>query len=215
MPAPGASRLVVSIVKGVDPRTKRDYPELRRKVLAAFSYACFFCGFKSQHFQEIYELEPKKWAVICPFCLGLMDVRRTAKLRNGKFICLPEISQASLNALVHAAFVQMGDNGDPKSHEHGKEVLMRFEQRASEQARNLAEMGGLEDPKLLVTLLEQMPAALYAQRASPKLHFHKIRFLPNRESFAPMVKIWQKAIYHPFKPNAWNTLSKQHFGDAA
>ncbi|USO03918.1 MAG: HNH endonuclease [Rhodospirillales bacterium] len=141
--------------------------DLRQKILKRDSYTCRFCGFTSQKYQDIHFLDGnpsnirlENLATACIFCHQCFDLERTAEMRSGALIWLPEIEQAQLHHIARAIYVARISQGSmAESAKNAYKILM--ERR--EEAKNRL---GTDDPFILGTVMRDFTGPRqYSMRA--------------------------------------------------
>jgi intracellular multiplication protein IcmJ len=86
--------------------------ELKQKILERDDYTCKSCGFKSQKYQEVLQLNGNKADIsennlvtTCIFCHQCYNLDMVSGMRSGVLIWLPEIEQSQLNHIARAIYV--------------------------------------------------------------------------------------------------------------
>lgn len=87
-------------------------PQIRQKVLERDDNTCQFCGFHSKKYQDIHQIdhnidnvEINNLATVCIFCHQCFDLEKTAQMRSGVLVWLPEIEQAQLSHIARSIYV--------------------------------------------------------------------------------------------------------------
>ncbi len=165
-----------------------EYAGVREMVLRRDRWTCQACGCQADPGPqgsggglEVHHLDgrhgnndPRNLATLCPLCHGILHIGFTARRKPGRFIWLPEASQADLNLLVHAVAVarlrlQAMEEGTsrPFPSEAERVEVERLKEQLETLHRDLGSLGLAEgvlvDPETgcdLRELLEHDPAAL-------------------------------------------------------
>jgi intracellular multiplication protein IcmJ len=146
-------------------------------IFARDDNTCQCCGFVSQKYQQILQLDgnpnnmaPDNCLTTCVFCHQVFDLHHTAKLQSGMLIWLPEIGQAALHHLMRAIYVARVTPGSMA--DTAKKLYEQLMQRGTEAKHRL----GTTDPaSLAIVLREFLGGAQYAAR---KQRLEGIRLLP-------------------------------------
>ena len=165
-----------------------EFAGVRDRVLERDGWTCQACGCQADGGTqggggglEVHHLDgnhgnndPANLAALCPLCHGIFHIGFTARRKPGRFIWLPEASQADLNLLVHAMAVarlrlQAMAEGTSRSFPSESEQAMvaRLADTLEGFHRDLSSVGMAEgvlvDPesgKDLKELLEHDPSSL-------------------------------------------------------
>lgn len=93
---------------------KKRYKNLWDSVWSRDKNTCFYCGFKSDRFQEIHHLDDdhnnnkiENLVTVCPLCHQNFHLDSVSNVNGGKIIWLPEMSQQDLNHLCRSMFIAM------------------------------------------------------------------------------------------------------------
>lgn len=92
----------------------KDMKDLRAQILKRDGGRCYFCGFTSDHFQEVHHLDhdhdnvnKSNLVAVCPICHQDFHLLSASVTGGGRIIYMPEISQVSLNHLCRQMFIFM------------------------------------------------------------------------------------------------------------
>jgi intracellular multiplication protein IcmJ len=128
--------------------------EQRQKLYERDGYACRFCGFKSQKYQDIHfvngnsaDMRPENMATACIFCHQCFNLDQVGAMRSGVLVWLPEIEQTALHHIARAIYVARISQGPvAEAARRALDVLM---QRREDAKRRLA----TDDPQILATVM--------------------------------------------------------------
>jgi len=86
--------------------------DIRQKVFQRDDHSCQFCGFHSKKYQDVHhlDLDPSNIKIdnlvtSCIYCHQCFDLEKTAQMRSGVLIWMPEIEQTDLNHIARAIYV--------------------------------------------------------------------------------------------------------------
>jgi hypothetical protein len=181
--------------------------KLAAQVHAHFRGTCAGCGFRASVGFRAYPIAKGRFTLLCEFCYCLMDLRHAGSAARGCLVFIPEMSQATLNGIVHATWVQM-QWGDNRERAHARERLLALTMRRSFMDHYIGP--GTEDPGVLAATLESLPAELYARRGEL---LGAVRYLPDFDRNQGKIAAWSDQAYKPLqKREVWRQLASQYFG---
>lgn len=131
-----------------------------KSILTRDAHTCQFCGFKSQKYQEIIAYKAEDWNLesvktACIFCAQCMTLEKTALMRSGVLLFLPEVSQSQINRLAKILYVCRISQGSPADKTREVlDLLMTQRSRLRDKKLVLNKNGGGSDD--LFNLIEQM-----------------------------------------------------------
>ncbi|MCH9770509.1 MAG: type IVB secretion system protein IcmJDotN [Gammaproteobacteria bacterium] len=159
------------------------FRDFEAKVFRRDGYCCHFCGFCSQDLLEVINLDQNysnnrlsNLVTACGFCAqgNFLESLGKSDFSGGTLICLPEMSQADLNALCHVLFASLlGLGGGSSSQSRNFYRSLRI--RAQMVEEQLGE--GMSNPALLGQLLISVDQSQQADLMQELAQ--KIRLLPN------------------------------------
>lgn len=173
---PGVSSLS-DTGRTLSPNVHRVPEDLKNQILTRDAYACRYCGFTSQKYQEVNfiglkndETKAQHYATACPFCHQCFHIDKIERMQSGTVIWLPEIGQAALHHLCRAIYVARISRGPmADAARDAMEVLLS---RKTEAAARL----GTDNPKILGSVLQDfLEAKEYKERLTKLKGF---RILP-------------------------------------
>jgi intracellular multiplication protein IcmJ len=193
-------------------------PELRLKVFERDQHTCTFCGFQAQKYQDIRFIDNNSantrldnMQTACMYCAQCFDLEKTASMKSGVLIWLPEISQADLSHIARAIYVARISQG-PMA-ECARAALDTLMGRRTEALNRI----GTDDPYILATIMRDfLGAKQYAVRAQ-KLNGVRLFPLDRRivkegelefNQFPQILAYWRSKD-GPFggkAPNVWRAL---------
>jgi intracellular multiplication protein IcmJ len=165
---------------------------LQNKIWARDDFACRFCGFRAEEYQEVVNIngnyrqnDPKNLATACVFCAHT----KLLGLKNGsKVIYLPDISQIDLNHFVRVLFCSSHLNDDHE--EISKGVYQAFKMRAS----TVENVFGSDCSDTVLFAQTFVDAAELNNKAAYAKLFTQLRWLPNRSDYEDVISYWTKAV---------------------
>ncbi len=129
-------------------------PELRLKVFERDNHTCAFCGFKAQKYQDIHFIDSNpantrldNMQTACMYCMQCFDLEKTAVMKSGVLVWLPEISQADLSHVARAIYVARISQGSMA--ECARAALDTLMGRRTEALNRV----GTDDPYILATVM--------------------------------------------------------------
>lgn len=193
---------------------------LRSKVLARDDYACSYCGFKSERFQEIRPLSidgvarPSRaddWVTSCHICDQCLSLERVGMMGEGILIWMPEMTQVELNHLVRALYVARASDGEPA--EAARRGLDALRGRRDEAKRRL----GTDDPLILATVFADYLSETEYNDRMEKLEGIRLLSLDRRlqrtasgevDRFPDMLAYWRSkdGPFGNLNPSNWRSL---------
>lgn len=196
-------------------------PALRAKIFERDSHTCAFCGFRAEKYQDIHYIDHNSTNIkadnlttACMYCAQCFDLERTAAMKSGVLIWLPEIIQEDLNHIARAIYVARISQGSMAESARGAlEMLMG---RRSEALSRI----GTDDPYILSTVMRDfLGPKQYAMRGQ-KLQGVRLFPLDRRivkegelefNQFPQILAYWRSKD-GPFggkAPNTWKMLYAQ------
>lgn len=148
-----------SVTGGID-------PALRVKVFERDDHTCAFCGFRAEKYQDIHFIDQnpantkmENMTTACLYCAQCFDLEKTAAMKSGVLVWLPEVAQADLSHLARAIYVARISQGSMAETARGAlEMLMG---RRTEALNRI----GTDDPYILATVMRDfLGPRQYAQR---------------------------------------------------
>lgn len=178
-------------------RTNKSFLTIKQKILARDQDTCRFCGFKSQKYQEVVNIDqnytnnvPTNLITACSLCAQcfFLDGIGTDATMGGGIIHLPEINQADLNNFCRVLFCSM-DKDTPY-----KNKLQAIYLSLKDRGKQIEECFGPEsqDPKifgqgLIDTHLSE------TELKHPLLR--EVRLLPTKKIFKEQIDYWKKTVF--------------------
>ncbi|NQZ13749.1 MAG: HNH endonuclease [Alphaproteobacteria bacterium] len=87
-------------------------PDIKQQVLERDNHTCQFCGFHSKKYQDVHQIDHDPSNVkmdnlvtSCIFCHQCFDLEKTAQMRSGVLVWLPEIEQTQLSHIARSIYV--------------------------------------------------------------------------------------------------------------
>ena len=145
-------------------------PELRLKVFERDHHTCAFCGFTAQKYQDIHFIDQNpgntrmdNMQTACMYCAQCFDLEKTAAMKSGVLVWLPEIPQADLSHIARAIYVARISQGQMAECARGAlETLMG---RRTEALNRI----GTDDPYILATVMRDFLGPRQYAARGPKL----------------------------------------------
>ena len=164
-----------------------------QKIYRRDRFACQFCKFRSQKYQEIVNLDHNyqnnkmsNLVVACVFCTQcfFMESIGQANQGGGILIYLPEISQEKLNSLCHVLFCAITNDTGYKTTAQSMYRNFKFRSQIIE-----TEFGeGVSNPAVLGQLL--IDHRVSGHKIQNMLQ--PVRILPSRSKFSDKIEHWAK-----------------------
>lgn len=193
---------------------------------------CGTCGAPGGAKGELLEkhiVAKGKARYLCPLCHACLHLDIAGRLKAGRIVWLPELSQEQVNLLCLASFVAAGRAGvyrkdaDTKAMiDHVMRLYRTFEKRAEavelflggNAAQSLMPRHTLSTPTHVASLIvsAQREAKLDARTMARRLE--GLRLLPNPRAFDSYVSKVSRLTGSEYPVNSWMQLVKQHL-DAA
>lgn len=200
-------------------KSSDDFLPLKNKIFERDSHTCQCCGFKSDKYQEVHQIDPASGlkednlTTVCIFCQQCFALDDVVKMRSGILLWLPEISQADLHHIARALYVARISQG-PMS-ETARKILDTLMTRRADVRERL----GTDEPSVLVNVLQDyISRKKYAER-SKRLNGIRVFPLDRRiireqdlefNQFPQILAYW-RSKEGPFAgkiPNNWIDLYK-------
>lgn len=140
--------------------------ELRLKVFERDQHTCTFCGFQAQKYQDIHfvdqnpaNIKMDNMRTACMYCAQCFDLEKTASMKSGVLVWLPEISQEDLSHLARAIYVARISQGSMA--DCARAALETLMGRRAEALQRV----GTDDPYILSTVMRDfLGPRQYAER---------------------------------------------------
>lgn len=183
---PGAWRLFSK--RKADPA----FLKFSEKVFKRDNYACQFCGFQAQDYQEVVNLDQNyannklsNLVTSCCFCTQCFFVENVSvgKYGGGTLVYLPEIEQSSLNSFCHVLFCAVANDTGYKN--SAQSIYRHFKMRAQIVEEEFGE--GCSNPavfgELCLDVVVQNPGIVDKM-------LKNVRLLASRGGFKTQVDHW-------------------------
>lgn len=180
-------------------RNNQNYLKLESKILARDNYTCRYCGFASEKYQVVVNINhdytagqstPDNLATACLFCAQCMFLDGIGQGNNwgGSIIYLPEISQADLNHFCRVLFSSMLRDAPYK----GKLQTAYLSLKDREHAVNEIFGPKSSDPYTFGQALIDSNLSDDQLRHPVMTH---LRLLPERKNFTQEVNYWKSTVF--------------------
>ncbi len=178
-------------------QSQESFLRLATKVLERDDYSCRYCGFKSQQFQVVVNIDQNyqnndlsNLATACSLCSPcfFMDALGKNTKGFGTVIYLPEISQADLNHFCRALFCSMLRDSPYKGKLQA--VYLSLSDRA--QAVETLFGTGTQTPMLFGQTL--IDSELTSEQKNHPLFFD-LKLLPIRKFFQEEATYWKSTVF--------------------
>lgn len=180
-----------------------NFKSFEKKVFERDEYTCQFCGFQSNQYQEVVNIDRNfrhnkidNLATSCIFCTQcfFLESIGVGGFGGGILIYLPELTQGEINSICHVIFCAISSNSAYKS--IAQNIYLNFKLRSSLIEAKFGE--GSSDPAnfghLLIDARQQDPDKI-------KKIMEGIRLLPSRAKFRTQIESWAAtAIQDIHKP---------------
>jgi intracellular multiplication protein IcmJ len=190
----------------------------RSKILKRDKYICYYCDFRSKHYQEVHHLDgdhsnmsEKNLVTVCPLCHQNHHLLNASITGGGKIIYLPEITQIELNHLCRTIFILFKEE---KMYEEmaaaAKATFSSLESRAHLIENDFA-IGASDPGKFAQALLKANDENKKISIESLK----KFKMLPYYARFEPAIDYWSKTVYKDIPIVKWSELVPDGFNPEA
>lgn len=166
------SQIILGIARGPGNAASRSVsggvdPELRAKVFERDHHTCVFCGFKAQKYQDIHFVDQnpantrmENMQTSCMYCAQCFDLEKTAAMKSGVLVWMPEIAQEDLAHIARAIYVARISQGTMAECARGAlETLMGRRTEAISRV-------GTDDPFIMATVMRDfLGSRQYGARA--------------------------------------------------
>lgn len=156
-------------------------------------YRCRYCGFQSQHHQEVVNIDQNytdnsvsNMATACCFCAQcfFLDAVGKSDAGGGSVIYLPEISQNQLSALCHVLFCAMVNA--TVFADQAQSIMRDLKLRSRTVDQVLGD--GMSQPANLGQAF--IDARIKDRRAFQATLLKDLRLLPSRAKFESKMQVW-------------------------
>lgn len=178
-------------------RSNEKFLAVRKKILVRDDYSCAYCGFQSQAFMELVNIDHNydnnkmsNMATACSFCTQclFLDAVGTLPRSGGVIVFIPELSQADLNNFCRVLFCSMDKDTIYKNKLHS--VYMSLKERTQDVEKSFGP--DTSNPKIFGQSL--IDAQLTADQLNHDALQH-LRLLPNRKDFKKEIDYWKKTVF--------------------
>ncbi len=164
----------------------------REKVFARDQHTCQFCGFQTEEFQEVVNLDQNyrnnsfaNLVTACCFCAQCFFVESVGQDVYGgaSLIYCPELEQVQINSMCHVLFCAIAKN--PAQRDLSQSIYRTLKFRSQPVEEKFGE--GTADPAVFGQSLFE------ADITSPELLskiFEDLRLLPSRAKFRAQIERW-------------------------
>jgi intracellular multiplication protein IcmJ len=170
---------------------------LKKQVLERDNHTCRYCGFFSNEFQEVINIDGNykdnkidNLVTACGFCAQcfFLDGLGLESDTGGIIVHIPEISQADLNNFCRVLYCSL----DKESAYKGKlqAVYMSLKDRSKEVINCFGPESS--DPRIFGQGL--LDAALNQEQLRHSVLQH-LRLLPSKKTFARQIDYWKKTVF--------------------
>jgi intracellular multiplication protein IcmJ len=178
-------------------KANKNFKKIKAKVLQRDNDSCRFCGFQSDKYQEVVNIDhnyrnnkPDNLATACVFCAQcfFLDSLTLDNNSGGTIIYLPEISQADLNHFCRILFSALDKESAYKSKLQSAYLSLK------ERSGPVENCFGPEanDPQVFGQGL--IDAYLEDEQLNHPL-LQNLRLLPSRNMFQKQVKYWKQTVF--------------------
>lgn len=205
----GVSRAswMLPAIHGTKSDKSKKMKSLYETILKRDDCTCFYCGWKSEQFQEVHHVNDNhqdfsmdNLKTVCPLCHQFFHLTLASSTNGGTLIWLPEITQQQLNHMCISIFIALKNEKVPIQGA-ARSLFGTFEARRGFIEENIA--GGSSDPSVLAQALLGMKPEDYAQRAE---FLSSFRLLPYASRFQPAISYWEKRYYKDHPVADWEKL---------
>jgi len=173
------------------------YPSIKEKILNRDQYTCRFCGFQSQQFQEIVNIDhnysnnaESNLATTCSFCAPcfFLDCVGADGKSGGTIIHLPEVNQADLNHFCRALFCSLLRETPYKGKLQA--VYLSFQDRAKAVEDTFGPHA--QEPNVFGQSI--IDSGLTEQQLQHPL-LTELKFLPTRKFYKNQAEVWKTTVF--------------------
>lgn len=205
-----------------DRQVSKDVIAIYEKVMKRDDYTCFYCGFRSEMYQELHHLNhnhkdhrEENLKTVCPLCHQSHHLNSTYLNNGAELIWMPELTQAELNHLCRVLFVanQLKEDSGAKNkhfilnHSIGYIWQMLFYSRKkildTRISKGCADLGNFA--QVLLDVKEEQPRT-YENREQWIKNF---KLLHNPSRFHMQTQYWKENIFNDLPINKWIRLASK------
>ncbi len=178
-------------------KANENFRKIAAKVFARDDFTCRYCGFQSQKYQEIVNIDQNythnhinNLATACQFCSHCFFLDAIGKdgKTGGTLIHLPEISQADLNHFCRAIICSLLRDAPYK----GK--LQAVYLSLQDRSKTIEEVFGpsAQDPNIFGQSL--IDCGLTADQLKHPI-LSELKFLPTRKFYKKQAEYWKTTVF--------------------
>lgn len=218
---------ITSITHGTlqDRELKKNDPsklKLYQEMFEQADYTCYYCGFRSEHYQEIHHedgnhqnFSRSNLKVVCPLCHQCHHLNAAELNGGGELIWLPDISQQDLNHFCRHLFIAQMKHEESAGKDNNYIVKRAFShlytnvflgfkrelvEKFGEEAANLSSFG-----QILINL-KQNNKSSYDKRAT---WLRNIKLLPSPRRFQLQTEYWKDHTFKNMPVHTWMSLATE------
>ena len=178
-------------------RQNKNFMAIKQKILVRDQNTCRFCGFKSDKYQEVVNIDQNysnnvapNLATACSFCTQcfFLDAIGSDASMNGEVIHLPEISQADLNNFCRVLFCSMDKDTPYKNRLQAIYLSLKDRTNAIDNCFG----PDSHDPNIFGQGLVDTNLSEEELR-HPLLR--EVRLLPIKKNFKEQIDYWKKTVF--------------------
>lgn len=203
--------IILSVKRGTfrsdDPEKEHNDKEFklaRVPVLEDSEYTCYYCGIKSQKYQEVHHVnddhscnEKSNLRTVCCLCHAPFHIGHSGLKKRGSIIYLAGVSQVNLNIIVRTCWIaQDGANEELKA--KANKILEYLKQQEKVADQYLTSNAATLSIHLLNMTDEQ-----YQQRGE---RLEGYLFLPNKSAFTAQLEYWKENLYNKIPTTTWDAI---------
>lgn len=181
----------------------------RSRILKRDDYTCQGCGWRSEEFQELHNIDgdhsnfrEANLETLCPLCHQLFHPCATSISGGGFMIWLPELTQAELNRLTFPMFWALSEGQKNPLYSVSRAVYSMLDQRRVELESHV----GKSDAASFGQMLLKLSPEDYAKRFETLAPF---KLLASQKRFQTEIEYWGNILLKERTAEEWIEWASQ------
>lgn len=214
----GVKRDIFRIDDPTSEHADAKFKEIREQVLKRDKLTCFYCGFKSNKFQEVHHIDDdhsnnniRNLVTVCPICHACKHVGFSGVKNKAFLIYYPNMSQVEINYLIKILWFGFNSKID----ENNKEAIEIKNKcidliKIFDNLKNTAEDRlGTSNPSILANeILLKLNDEEYEKRQEKLKGF---LLIPRMGAYKKQIEYWQDTVFKNLPLSTWSDIAKQNY----